>query len=148
MPVTFSITPRAGPTLLIAFTTGANVVATLPWRSVRARSLALAGTLPAFSWIASDRSMRRGKSITQLLLALGHVRAHDVAELALVALVDHALVLGVGEHLHVVGAVVVASSTISNSERKLGHKPHADPAVAAGLERAVALGSRAASGSR
>ena len=64
-------------------------------------------TLPSFSWIASDRSMEPREVDHELLLVLGHVRAHDVAELALVALVDDALVLAVGEHLHVVGAVVV-----------------------------------------
>ena len=64
MPVTFSITPRAMPSLFTGFTTGANVVATLPCRSVRASSLALWETLPSSPWMASERSIRRGKSIT------------------------------------------------------------------------------------
>ena len=101
------------------FTIGASAVATLPWRSVRARSLALRETLPSRSSIASDRSIRRGKSMTHSCSLLRRVRADDVAELALVALVDDHLVLRVGEHADVRRASSF-SSIIRNRSLKLG----------------------------
>ena len=63
MPVVFSMSTRTGLTCVDAFTTGASVVATLPWRSVRASSRALRDFLPSRVWIASERNMSCGKSI-------------------------------------------------------------------------------------
>ena len=62
MPVTFSMTRRTGAIFIVGLTTGANVVATLPCRSVRASSRALRGAPSSRVLMAADRSMRRGKS--------------------------------------------------------------------------------------
>ena len=85
-----------------------------------------------------------------LLLVLRRVRAHDVTELALVALGDHAVVLGVGEHADVVraevGQVVDVGGVVrvDHLEERLEARaqPHTEAAVAAHLERAVTLGAR------
>ncbi len=62
MPVTFSIAIRAGANFAVALTIGANVVATLPCWSVRARSRAERDTSPASLCEISERSMSWGKS--------------------------------------------------------------------------------------
>ena len=101
-----------------AFTSGANAVATAPCMSVRASKRADVDFCFASSFAINDRSMSCGKSIRHSWLLVGRIRTDDVAELALVALVEDALVLRVAELARVVTAA--GSSIISNNERKLG----------------------------
>src|SRR4029453_549285 len=77
------------------------------------------------------------------LALLGRVGARDVAELALVALVDDAAVLVVGQERHVARAVV---APVYHREEILERRAelHADPAVGADLEGAISLGARVA----
>ena len=141
IPVTFCITLRATPTWLIALTTGAKRGGDLALEVRAGEELGARRDL-ALLLLDRERPQHEPREVDhELLLALGHVRAHDVAELALVALVDDALVLAVGEHLHVVGAVVVGVDHLEQRAEARA-QADADPAVAAGLERAVALGTR------
>ena len=89
MPVVFSISVRTKP----------DIVRSVHDRRERRGDLALevgareqlrvrAPPCPRVSSIASDRSIRRGKSMTHSCSCAGRVRADDVTELALVALVD------------------------------------------------------------
>ena len=62
MPVTFSISTRAGFNFAVAFTIGANVVAIPPCRSVRASMRAEPDFCLASGCAISDRSISCGKS--------------------------------------------------------------------------------------
>ena len=89
--------------------------------------------------IASDRSIKRGKSITHSCSLLGRVRADDVAELALVALVDDHFVLLVGEDGDVRPRLPFSSIILKRS-LKLGQNRTQMRQSRADLECAVAFG--------
>ena len=102
MPTVFSMSLRVNepgvPMALLA--SGAAATLSLPMRSVRASawfcSLLLAVTSPAFTRTWSARIISRGKSRFHSLWP-GDVRAVDVAELAVEALVDDLVLLAGGE---------------------------------------------------